>query len=87
MSWRQVSVAVLLDNFLTASKDIKKEEEAAYFEERRKAVPVGTPSPSESLSVCLSPGTARRDPGRRCRWAPGASIGRAGTMRAKEEGG
>jgi hypothetical protein len=35
-----VSVAVLLDNFLTASKDIKKEEEEAEFNERRKNGPV-----------------------------------------------
>jgi hypothetical protein len=31
---------VLLDNFLTASKDIKKEEEEAEFNERRKNGPV-----------------------------------------------
>ena len=36
----QVSVAVLLDNFLTASKDIKKEEEDAEYNQRRKAGPV-----------------------------------------------
>ena len=35
-----MSVAVLLDNFLTASKDIKKEEEDAEYNQRRKAGPV-----------------------------------------------
>ena len=36
----QVSVAVLLDNFLTASKDIKREEDELEYNSRRKAGPV-----------------------------------------------
>jgi hypothetical protein len=40
VSARQVSVAVLLDNFLSASKDIQMEDEADQFYERRRAAPV-----------------------------------------------
>ncbi len=36
----QVSVAVLLDNFLLASKEIQMEEESQLFLARRKAAPV-----------------------------------------------
>jgi hypothetical protein len=44
-----VSVAVLLDNFLSASKEIQMEEESALFYARKQAAPVKPPKKKRKL--------------------------------------